>query len=229
MIHWHTIAQVIQRIAADTGRPVTEDDIIRMAERDQIKVGARLPIRKGPGNKEVQWYHSDGKPVGITSVFTDGVLRRLDQYRLQQLLLHDGVDLAGARWEIPGGDVLIAGPDAGYITKADICVAEPEYRHILAALGAHAMDGGVLETPEERDQADAWKGLWWASIATIEMANNIAAKLADQGKPFSAREVSREMEKRVNDIERRAGTSRKCVGWDRIRRTVLRGWEFQIQ
>ncbi len=138
MTYWRTLAQVVLHVAKETGKPVTEDDILEMAEQGHIQVSARLPIRKGPGNKEAQWYRDDGAPVGMASVATDGVLRGLDQYRLQQLLLHDGVDLAGARWDIPGGSTLIAGPEAGFIGKVDICVAEPECRRILAVLSGEA-------------------------------------------------------------------------------------------
>ncbi|MDP2833829.1 MAG: hypothetical protein Q8Q28_11185 [Pseudomonadota bacterium] len=135
MAEWHSITEVIKRIARDTGETVTAQDIVGMAVQGQIRVGARIPKWEGPGEGELLWYFPDGSQVGSRSVSTDGIACWLNCAKLETLLVHDKVKLADIQWTPKeGGITLSAGSNSPFITLNDIRIPEPEYTRILAIL-----------------------------------------------------------------------------------------------
>lgn len=68
---------------------------------------------------------------------------------------------------------------------------------------------------------------WWrASYDIHDMAQTIGAKLQSEGKRPSAAAVSKEIEKRIRDVERSRGRDRSAPNHDTIR-GVLTGWRYK--
>ncbi len=142
MTYWKTLAKVVLHVAKETGKVVTEDDILGMAEQGHIQIGARIPTWENVGVGELQWYRPDGSQVNPAAVSnSDGVVP-MDVVKLGLLVVHGMAKLAGLRWK-PGEIELTAGPDSPAITKDDLRIHETEFPRILAVLSG--------ETPPERE------------------------------------------------------------------------------
>ena len=68
---------------------------------------------------------------------------------------------------------------------------------------------------------------WWQTKHNIfDMAQNIGARLKSQSKRTSNTAIAKEIEKRINDIERSKATGKQSPNYDTIR-GVLTGWKWK--
>jgi hypothetical protein len=84
----------------------------------------------------------------------------------------------------------------------------------LIANGQTDTVSGLEEPPPATDKT----GQWWETKHDIfEMARNIGARLKSQGKKTSNTEISKEIEKTINGIERGKASGLVSPSWDTIR------------
>lgn len=148
MGYWHTIPSMADRTTSETGKTVTPEDIFNLCRRGRIRVGARIPGWVSAGVGELQWHYSDGSQVTQTYSF-DGIARWLDCAKLENLLIHDRVTLAGVQCpDEESGITMTAGLDSPFVTMDDLRIPEREFGRILAALN------GEADAPREPEGTD---------------------------------------------------------------------------
>ena len=83
--------------------------------------------------------------------------------------------------------------------------------------------GSMVAPVEEPNKEVQW---WRAKYDILEMAQTIGARLQNQKKRASNTSIAKEIEKRINDIERSKGSEQRSPHWDTIR-GVLTGWKLK--
>jgi len=138
MGYWHTIPSMAERATRETGKAITPEDIFNLCRRGRVRVGARIPGWVSAGIGELQWHYADGSQVTQTYSF-DGIARWLDCAKLENLLIHDRVTLAGVQCpDEESGITMTAGLDSPFVTMDDLRIPEREFGRILAALNGEA-------------------------------------------------------------------------------------------
>jgi hypothetical protein len=139
--------------------------------------------------------------------------------------LHTKIELSAFRkwveaeknWELPkgfpGARALLAGPDQPNVETPSPAPAPP-----AVPVVADSAPGGVKPIPNLS---------WWRATHDIhEMAQNIGAARHSKGERTSNTEIAKEIEKRINNIERSKARDRRAPNWDTIR-GVLTGWTWR--
>ncbi|MDP2833821.1 MAG: hypothetical protein Q8Q28_11145 [Pseudomonadota bacterium] len=145
MDYWHTIPAMADRATRETGKAVTPEDIFNLCRRGRVRVGARIPGWVSAGIGELQWHYADGSQVTQTYSF-DGIARWLDCAKLENLLIHDRVTLAGVQCpDEESGITMTAGLDSPFVTMDDLRIPEREYLRILAAINGEPKASRKIE------------------------------------------------------------------------------------
>jgi hypothetical protein len=105
MAFLHSISYIIERLASDTGKAITEKQVLTAAMNGVIRLAAENPLWCKSGAGELRWYRPNGEIVGLHSVVTDGVVRWIAGIQLEVLIRRGNVSLAGTQW--PCGDTLL--------------------------------------------------------------------------------------------------------------------------
>jgi hypothetical protein len=158
MTFWHSIPDIIERLANDTGKAITEKQVLTAALNGGIRLAAENPLWCEPGEGELRWFRPDGEIVGLHSVVTDGVVRWITGLKLEVLIRRGNVSLSGTQWQC-GDTLLTACKDSPVVTMADIRVPETNYPALLTAFG----DVVVVRVPaKEKNPHRQWKvpGTW---------------------------------------------------------------------
>lgn len=103
--------------------------------------------------------------------------------------------------EPPGAPVAAA---LATSSKAKVAIAEP----------VPVVTGSASGAVEERQSNLPW---WQVAYDIHDMAQNIGARLQSEQKQTSNTAIAKEIEKRINDIERSKGRDRCSPNWDTIR------------
>jgi hypothetical protein len=133
MTFWHSLPDIIERLANDTGKTITKKQVLTAALNNNIRLAAENTLWCQPGEGEVRWYLPNGEIVGLRSVVTDGVVRWITGFQLEVLIRRGNISLAGAQWQC-GDTLLTVCDDAPIVTLADVCVPETSYPALLSAL-----------------------------------------------------------------------------------------------